>query len=59
MLTAICVGLLFWLIFIGWVVVKGNDRPEDVPSIFLLLVISVSFCVVIQHFGSLLIGAFT
>lgn len=57
MLTAICVGLLSWLLFMGYVIWHDGDKPEDIPAFFLLLVMMVAFCVVVQHFGSMLIGA--
>lgn len=57
MITAICVGLLIWTAFVVTIMVTTKQyEVVRVDQCFLVLALILSMSVVIQHFGSMIIG---
>lgn len=60
MLTAICVGLLIWTVFVVIIMVTTKQyEVVRVDQCFLALALILSTSVVIRHFGSMIIGVLT
>lgn len=57
MITAICVGLLIWTAFVVTIMVTTKQyEVVRVDQCFLVLALILSMSVVINHFGSMIIG---
>lgn len=57
MITAICVGLLIWTAFVVTIMVTTKQyEVVRVDQCFLVLALILSTSVVINHFGSMIIG---
>lgn len=57
MITAICVGLLIWTAFVVAIMVTTKQyEVVRVDQCFLVLALILSMSVVINHFGSMIIG---